>query len=491
MKLELGEWTPDLPDLGNPGATEALNVLPSASSYLPLLAVSPITDALTARCRGAMTTRDKIGQVYNFAGDETNLYSLSGNTHSDISNGTYGLQASENWEFVKFGETVIAVCIDESPQSITLGGAAFADLAGSPPKARHCAVVSNFVVFANIDDGTARPNRIQWAGINSTTSWTPDADTQADYQDLFSDANYGGGWIMGVEGTGDAATIFQEYSIWRMTYEGSPTIFRFDEVLPGIGTPSKNSITTEGRITHFLGQDGFYQLIDGTQIKPIGKNKVDNYFFNDFDATYPEKVIGASDPNSGIVAWIYPGSGNTNGQPNKIIFYDWINDKWSRAEQIVEWIYAAIGQGYTLEQLDNVSTSIDTLTPSLDSRAWMGGALQLAVYDADNKKGTFGGTAMNATIETGEAQVNENGRAHITGARPLVDGAGTTLTVQIGTRDLQTDSNSFTTAEAVNTETGIAHFRSDARYHRLRINTSGDFTHAKGLEIFSVLTGKR
>jgi len=490
IEIPFGEFLPDLPVLKNPGATEALNVIPSANSYLPLKAVSPITDALGARCRGAVTARDKSGQVYNYAGDETSLYSLSSNTHADISNGTYALAESENWEFVKFGETLIATCINESPQSITLGGASFADLGGTPPKARHCAVVSNFVVLGNINDGTDRPQRVRWAGINSTTSWTPNADTQSDFQDLFSDGNYGGGWIMGVTG-GEYGNVFQEYSIWRMNYVGSPLIFSFEEVLPGVGTPCKNSITQEGRITHFLSQDGFMQLIDGSQVQAIGKNKVDNYFFNDFDATYPERVIGSSDPNSGIVMWIYPGSGNVNGQPNKILIYDSVNNKWSRAEDLLEWIYSAIGQGYTLEQLDAVSTNLDTLTPSLDSRAWMGGALQLAVYDDDNIKGTFGGVAMNGTIETSEAQIVKGKRSFLSGVRPLVDGDGVVNTVQVGTRNLQNNTVSWGSAVTPNADTGISNTRVDSRYHRVRVNTSGDYDHAIGIDAYVKPTGHR
>lgn len=491
MRLKFGEWLPDLADFESPGVTLVKNVIPFQGSYLPLKSVSQISDALTARCRGAISARDKTGTVYSYAGDETKLYELSNNTHADVTNtgGAYALSSEENWEFTKYGENIYGVNIDENPQAITFGDANFADLAGSPPKARHITTVNNFVVLANINDGTERPQRVRWSAINNPESWTPDADTQADFQDLFSESNHGGGWIMGMTG-GEYGNVFQEYSIWKMTYSGSPLIFTFDEVLPGIGTPCKNSIVQEGRITHFLGQDGFYQLIDGAQIKPIGKNRVDKYFFNDFDASYPERVIAAQDPNNQIVAWIYPASGSASGTPNKIIFYDWMNDKWGNGEVDLEWIYNAIGQPVTVEQLDNYSASIDTLQPTLDSRFWKGGALQLAFYDNAQKKGTFGGTALDAIIETNEVQAFEGSRAYLSGVRPLVDGTGS-QTVQIGTRDLQTGTTAWTSAVSPETDTGIAHFRSDARYHRIRVNTTGDFDHAIGVDIFAQKTGKR
>lgn len=488
--LDFGEWLPDLPDLQNPGLTEAKNVLPGTKSYLPLKSVSQITDAVDSTCKGAATVRDKTGNVYNFAGDTSKLYSLSNNIHSNVtrsSGGNYSVAEDENWEFCKFGETVIATCINDNPQAITLGASNFADLAGSPPKARHCAVINNFVVLANLNDGSSKPNDVRWCAINDPTSWTANADTQSDSQTLHSDANYGGGWIMSIKG-GEFGSVFQEYSIWRMVYEGSPTIFSFNEVLPGIGTPCKNSVTQEGRIIHFLSQDGFCQLIDGVQIKAIGKNRVDATFFNDFDATYPEKVIGASDPNQPYVFWIYPGAGNVNGQPNKIIIYDWYNDKWSHAEDILEWVYSAIGQGYTLEGLDAVNASIDDLSPSLDSRAWMGGALQLSVYDDENKKGTFGGTAMSGVIETPEAQFIKGSRAYLSGVRPLIDGEST---VQVGTRNKLKDAKTWSSAVSPHSETDIANLRSDARYHTVRVNTSGDFTHIQGIDVFAKKSGSR
>jgi hypothetical protein len=490
INLKFGNWMPDQPDYHSGGATEAKNVIPFANSYLPLKAVTQITDALTARARGAISVRDSGGQAYLFTGDETKIYSLAGNVHTNVSkSGNYALSEEENWEFIKFGSTVIAINSDTTTQAITLGGSLFADLAGSPPKARHGSIVANFVVLGNIDDGTARQNRVKWSGINSSTSWANSATTQSDYQDLFSNELKGGGDIQAITG-GEYGNVFQEYTIWRMTYVGSPLIFQFDEVQAGYGTPCKNSVVQEGRITHFLGQDGFYQLIDGAQIKPIGEGKVNNFFFDEYDSDHPHRVVGASDPKSSIVAWIYPTTGN-NGNPNRIIFYDWAHDKWSRGEVDLNWMYTGIGQGYTLEQLDDVSSSIDDLTTSLDAKMWTAKDLQLAVYDTEHKKGTFAGTALSAVIETPEAQLFNDKRAFVDGVRPLIDGASTTMTVQLGTRDLQNSASSFDTAVSPESDTGIAHTRSDARYHKVRVTTTGDFNHAVGVDIFAQESGQR
>ena len=208
INLKFGSWMPDQPDYHSGGATEAKNVIPFANSYLPLKAVTQITDAIDARARGAISVRDSSGQAYLFTGDATKIYSLSADVHTNISkSGNYSISEEENWEFIKFGETVIAISIDQTTQSITLGGSLFADLAGSPPKARHGAIVANFVVLGNINDGTARPNRVKWSGINSSTSWADSATTQSDYQDLFSNELKGGGDIQAITG-GEYGNVF-------------------------------------------------------------------------------------------------------------------------------------------------------------------------------------------------------------------------------------------------------------------------------------------
>ena len=80
MQLPFAEWTPDLPDHMNPGATEATNVFPAVNSYRPFndIAVTS-SNALTARCQGARAFKSDSGVVSIFAGDATKLYKLTSN----------------------------------------------------------------------------------------------------------------------------------------------------------------------------------------------------------------------------------------------------------------------------------------------------------------------------------------------------------------------------------------------------------------------------
>ena len=75
-----------------------------------------------------------------------------------------------HWDFIKFGEVVIAFNGVDAPQAWTLDGSSdFGALAGSPPTFKHAAVVGNFVVTGF--QPTAQTTG-GWSSFNSRTSWT-------------------------------------------------------------------------------------------------------------------------------------------------------------------------------------------------------------------------------------------------------------------------------------------------------------------------------
>jgi hypothetical protein len=492
--VPFGDYLPDLPALGNPGSKTINNCLPwSDGVYIPLRATLPVSDALTATCRGAYSSRQTDSTAFTFAGDATKLYEFTGaaGTATDRSGATYTLTTPENWEFAKWGNKIIATNFDDVPQIITIGAATnFAALGGSPPKARHIALVKDFVVLANLNEGgTLEPDKVRWSGVNNEATWTASASTQSDAESLKSSAKYGGGWIMGVRG-GEYGVIFQEFSIWRMSYIGSPAIFQFDEVLPGYGTPSRNSIAQYGNLIFYLGQEGFDLLVNGTERVPIGYQKIDSTFLAEVDPSYMHKVIGAIDPQKRIVSWIYPGPGSSSGTPNRMISYNWLTKKWAPADIDAEWIYPGMGQGYTLEELDEFG-SLDDLGDSLDSRRWAEGSLQMTIFDTAHKQASFSGDTLAATLTTSEKQFAEGRRAIVTGATPIIDGSAAMATVTPITRNLQTVAQSVGAATSVHTETGVAPLRADARYHSFRVTTSGDYNYALGVNVHASASGSR
>ena len=486
--IPFAEWLPDLPDYKNPGATVAKNVVPLAMSYGQVRSKSAVSSALGAYARGGIGVRDSAGDSYLYVGTGVGLYQLNAsNAWDDVTNtgGAYTTASDGGWEFAKWGEKIIATNFADNPQIITIGGANFADLSGSPPKARHVAVVGNFVVLGNTYDAVDFnvPNRVRWSAIEDEAGWTT-GTSQSDYQDLLG----GGGWVQRIIG-GEYGLVFQERSIWRMTYVGTPTVFQFDNIEPELGTRAAGSVIQYGRRVFYLGQDGFYMLMDGTQSMPISANKVSQWFFDDLDSTYEYRISAAVDPEQTLVYWSYPGTGNTAGTPNKLIVYNWTTQRWSYVEIETETLVQMQSYGYTLEDLDAFG-DLDTLPFSLDSRVWNGGSFALGLFSTDHKLAYMAGTALSAVIETGEVQFFPGRKSLLCCARPIVEGSSATATVQIGTRDTLSGSVSWTSAASLSAD-GKASVRAGARYHRIRCNISGGFDHAQGVEFDAKQAGRR
>ena len=223
MQLPFGEWLPDLPDHMNPGSTQAKNVFPAVNSYRPFKNIAVTSsNATDARTQGAKAFKSDSGVVSIFAGDATKLYKVTSNAFVDESGGTtFSTDTNGYWDFIRFGEVVIAFNGANAPQAWTLDSSNdFAALGGSPPTFRHAAVIGNFVVTGF---QPTLQNKVQWTSFNSPTSWTAGVN-QADSETLPE-----GGVITGVTG-GQFGLIFQESRITRMDYRGGNVVFSFRRI---------------------------------------------------------------------------------------------------------------------------------------------------------------------------------------------------------------------------------------------------------------------
>jgi hypothetical protein len=225
-------------------------------------------------------------------------------------------------------------------------------------------------------------------------------------------------------------------------------------------------------------------------LRPIGRHRVDRYFWNEVNQTYLHRISAAIDPINKLYVVSYPGPGTefTGGTPNRLLIYNWTADRWSRAEVEMEMIHQAASQsGYTLDGLDSYSTNLDALPFSLDNRVWTGsGRLLLAGFTTARKIGFFNGATMAATVDTGEAQLVPGRRALLRGLRPLVDAGGlpgTEVSVRAGTRNRTVDPVSFDGPVPMNAF-GHCPVRANGRYLRARIEVAagGNWRHIQGID---------
>jgi len=458
MKIPFGSFAPD-----QPPTVEFLvggkNVVPKTSGALgPSPSFSSAYTALPLRVQGAFYSVDTSGNTALWAGTAGKLYRLAaGVAFSDVSKTatTYGVPADEHWEFEQFGLNVIACNFTDTIQNYIIGTSSlFADLSAGAPKARHMAVVANFLMLGNTQDGTfgVQPDGLWWSAINDPTSFpTPATSAAAAVQSGRVNISGRGGAIQRIVarvGTLDALVV-QERQISRCIYVGSPDVFQFQPMEGAKGTPAPQSVAGFGGLMYYLGEDGFY-VNDGTQSRPIGAGMVDDFFYSDVSQTKLDRVWGVVDPIKKLYIVGYPSQASSGGNIDKLLMYNYVTQKWAPPTTVNIEILTRLGSvGYTLEDLDAFG-NVDTITTSFDSRFWMGdGKPALAAFDSAHRAGTFSGANLEAIVETGD--IDAGSPRLLSGAvRPLVVGTNATVTASIGNRTTQNTAVNYGTYRALN-----------------------------------------
>jgi hypothetical protein len=320
--------------------------------------------------------------------------------------------SGDQWQFAQFNNLVFAVQINTAPQVFDLSSsAAFADLGGSPPQARYIAIVNRFVVLSGLSGNFTR---IQWSGLNATTTWTSGVNS-SDYQDLPD-----GGFVRGVAG-GEYGLITQDAALRRMIFApGSPVIFQIERVSEEKGILAPLSLTRSGDRVFFIGSDGFKMVAPGSYPVPVGKERIDRFFAGDVDTANLQLCIGASDPKQSRVYVAYKSLAGQAGLFDKILCYDWALDKFSLIVASGEYLTSLARPGLTLQNLDTISGSLDALSFSLDDVS-TAALSQLSCVDSAHRVGFFSGGNLEATLDTPDQALGDSARVRVRGIRPVTD----------------------------------------------------------------------
>jgi hypothetical protein len=506
--IPIPEFAPDQPDLPSTSSDTVYNVVPATdTSYGPQPSLQVISSALTARCQGGIAAADNAGTVRIYAGDATKLYRLPspGTTPADVSKvGGYTTSSVLPWSFTILGQRVITTNFNDPPQSYLEGTSAlFADLITSgltSLKAKYATVIKNWLFLANTTDGTygAQPQRVHWSAVNDPTNFpTPGTQLAANNLSDFQDIPGPHGQITGIAGNLGTANgaAFCERGVWRIIYTGLPDIFDFVPAEGARGLLSSGGLNQSGSRVAYPTEDGFY-MFDGSNSLPIGKGKIDKFFYNDVQSSYFDRISSCYDPSRGLLIWAYPGVGASNGISNRLLIYSETFNKWTVTEANavqIQYLMRGATFGKTLEALDVFGT-METLPFSLDSAAWLGNRSALSAFDNANKFGYFDGANLAAKIDSTDIELVPNRQTIINRIRPMIDLS--TATIACSSRDKLSTATSYAAAQAQEAN-GTVPTRTRGRYHRVRMQTtSGDvWSHYSGVDIEEAATvggmGKR
>lgn len=526
QRIQFKEWLPDQPSVLDT-VSEANNVIPLAVGYGPFKSSVDYSQAASENLNNVFATKLD-SDVDVFAGGATKLFKIDSTdlTLDDVTRAAGAYTGTNRWQFIQFGNYALATNGSEKIQYYDVTSSTqFADLAASAPVAKYITSVRDFVVAANIGNGT-NPTRVQWSDINDPTDWTAGAASQSDYQDLPD-----GGDITGITG-GEFGIVFLEKAIVRMSYIGSPLFFQFDTISRNVGCIEGNSIAQYAGTTYFLSDDGFYAT-NGQTLTGIGAEKVDRYFFNNANIGDIDTISAAIDPERNLVIWNY---GNVSGG-RSLLIYNFQTQKWSEADTDVSYLSTLATSSTSLDGLDtayNVTAgsfvatkqytirtvgttdftligavantvgvlftatgvgsgtgvaidmaasaagmkTIDTLVTNLDDRLYKGGKFLFGGVK-DTKIVTFTGTNATGSIITNDLEYGYN--SVVTLVRPSVDNGS--ANISIASRKMLDDDINYGSTVTASQENRCS-VRSAGRYHRIALTPTGNnWSSAIGMDL--------
>lgn len=415
---------------------------PQGSAFVRRSLSALTTPALDAKCLGMASFRMQNGADMVFAGNATKLYRAFSTvtatfTFSSIGGSAYNTATGEVWEFAEFTrpvdtltQRVIATNFSDHIQCLEVRGSTtqtFSALipSGTKPKARHICTISQFLVLGNIDTATSStadyaPSRVHWSAFGNPTSFTPSAATQCDFEDLQR-----GGAVQKLVGGNEYGLILQQEQVQVMRYVGGTTIFDFSPVAYAPGTPIPTSVIEYGGSVYYISSAGFEQL-QGLEIRHIGANIVDRYFWETVEQTKLYDVSVSVDPFNKLILWAFPT--DTAGYSKMVLGYKFDDGRWTR------W---------------RVTGGVEVLGLIRRGQA----SEKFVAFDTAHKLGTFTGVAKAGQFETKSIQPVPGRRWQLNSVRPLMDnaniGATMTGTLQVGVADhpYPGTSVSFSTAQ--------------------------------------------
>ena len=485
--LPFGRWAPDAYGLNSGFAGEALGVLPGLNAYHPWPQMAVSSLAMGAACRGAFTARTSTNAIAIFTGRATKLNKFAGvaTSWTDVtrsSGGDYALATDDLWQFAQFGAYVYATQITDALQSIDAGsGTNFAAVSGSPPKARYIAVVGDFLMLGNTD---TLSREVRWCGRNDPATWTK-GQKGADAQ-TFPD----GGDVMGLTGFERGGLVFQTETVRQMLARPDSVAFEFHRIEAAQGTLAPYSIVTRRGVSHYYSVAGFQRITTDGASEAIGANWIDDWFKETSNvSTRPKAVIGAPDPASQRIFWLFAAAGNATSSifDHMLCFDPTLIESdygpWSHAAVSASIIFPAATTATTLENLGSAGLgyTLETVPYSLDADIWKGGAPRIGAFDSAFKLNFFTAAPMAATLQVSPFEPIPKRRAFVQGFRLYSDTA--TATGRVGGAERAAGTITWNASQSL-TDQGRIPARISTRVLAVEVSIPAgtDWGHAAGID---------
>lgn len=466
---KLTGFAPDL-DSTTPGViTDCSNIIPVPKGFAaaPTQAATGL-DALASTCRGFVVARKLDDTNRLIAGTATALYERSGTSWSNVSSAPYTGSAETRWRFAQFGDVTLATNRADAVQSSSSG--AFADLAGTPPKASIVETVAGFVMLFDVNDAAYgygdSPDRWWCSGLYNQTTWSPSTATQAATGRLFDTP----GKITAGRRLGANVVVYKEKSLFLGVYQGPPFVWGFQLVSSDIGCLSQEACVNIETAHIFASHDDFYAF-DGSQPQSIGEG-VRKWYQDNLNLAYKHRVTALHDRARSLVYFFFPSASSINGDPDLGLVYNYAKGEWGKVEMSIQAGAEYVSGAITYDDLGSLYATYDDLPSiSYDSPFWTASTFVSAVVNTSNEVCALNGTPGDSSITTGDVG-DDNTVTDLSRITPRFLTRPTTGSLTSYSRNAMGDD---LTTEATSTlESGRFDLLQAARWHRVKLDFTGE-----------------
>ena len=490
MRIEFGEWTPDIAAYDARGTPDVQNALPQARGWGPI--PKPVDSGfggITGTPNVLFQVTDENGNSTVFAGDNTKLYKYTQNVgFEDVSRAGGYTDQGHPWQWALFGTALYMVNGADTIQRWDLGTSSnFFDSPGAVTagdlSARYITVIRNSLVIGFVG---ANSNRIQWTNVGQPEDW------QSGQASFYEIPNLGE--IRGLTG-GEYGLALLEDGLVRIDYLGGPPdFFQFDEIEESVGCLEPRTVIRSGSRTYYLSKQG-WRAFNGQQSFGFGIERIDRTFFDLVKEESYSLMSRTLFPTLKAIGWLFVTASSIDSRPNAMLIYNEGIDRPGVVLDSPDNPFKIDCLGYTAtpsvnsDQLDGTFPNSDSVGGINDARTWKGDTLEIAsAIDRDGKLQTFTGLPMTGIFETGDYRLNGRGTARGQEVVPLVHGDAAP-TLDVGERWALSESLVWDSGIALNSS-GFFPLDSVAKFHRFRLKTQGDWRHAVGIEIEGISAGE-
>ena len=418
--------------------------------------------ALAAEVRGAALVTLVAGTTKLFAGTTEKLYEqTSATAWTDRSRGgNYTLGTNDRWHIAQYGDATLAACGAAVLQRAS--GGAFANVSGAPT-GKIVVTASGFAMVLN-----TATNSDEWycSAYLDETDWTLNVSTQCVSGRLVQ----GPGEIRTAMRLGDDIIAYKRDSMYQGRYQGAPAVWGWTQISADTGCVGLDAVVSTPQGHVFLGLDNLY-LFDGSAPKPLATGTIRRWLAREVSAQYANRAKLQFDRDNHLVYVHFPGNGDT--ACTRCVVYHMLSGRWGIADMTIEAVVKWLSAGVIYDVGSPIVTDFDTGPEiSFDAGIWTADREIPSVFDSAHTLKAKAGSCSTAYIVTGDYG-DESAFSYVDELRVRYSQEPLTSTVIGLVKDhagrLVASAQSSTLAE------GKYALRQNGRWHRFRLETTGDF----------------